>query len=416
MVRPPARAVVLLGLAATLALGVTLRAQAPVADPAAPARFRVRLDTTKGAVVLLVQRDLAPRGADRFHALVRAGYFDDSRLFRVVPGKWAQFGIAGDPKVAAAWRTRTFPDDPRRASNVQGAVAFAWAVADGRTTQVFVNLADNRDPLDAQGFAPFAHVVEGMDVVLAWNGEYGETSGGGIRAGKQDGMFTEGNAWLDRGFPRLDRITRATLLPDPPAPVGPLAQAVAWYTGTAGRMDDDRARALLMDAVETRHPLARMWLARVHARGRMGVERDTMKAAALAREVIAEVERLAADGDLEAMFLMGTAFDEGLGRPEAPADAVRWFERAAKAGHLLAAHNLGNALAAGRGVPKDDVAAVRWWIVAASHGDAVPARRLGEAYAKGLGVTVNLEEARRWYADAADRGDRPAREALVALR
>jgi TPR repeat protein len=298
---------------------------------------------------------------------------------------------------------------------VQGAVAFAWAVADGRTTQVFVNLADNRDPLDAQGFAPFAHVVEGMDVVLAWNGEYGETSGGGIRAGKQDGMFAEGNAWLDRGFPRLDRITRATLLPDPPAPVSPLAQAVAWYTGTAGRMDDDRARVLLMEAVETRHPLARMWLARCHSRGRMGLARDAATARALAGEVIADVERLAAAGDLEAMFLMGTAFDEGLGRPEQSAEAARWFERAAKAGHLLAAHNLGNALAAGRGVAKDEVAAVRWWIVAASQGDAVPQRRLGEAYEKGLGVAANVEEARRWYAEAAGRGDGPAREALARV-
>ena len=93
-------------------------------------------------------------------------------------------------------------------------MSFAFAEKDGRTTQVFVNLADNSDPLDAQGFAPFAHVVEGMEVVLAWNGEYGETSGGGIRAGKQDPMFAEGNAWLDRRFPRLDRITRATVVPD----------------------------------------------------------------------------------------------------------------------------------------------------------------------------------------------------------
>jgi peptidyl-prolyl cis-trans isomerase A (cyclophilin A) len=375
----------------------------------------VRLDTSKGAVVLLVQRDLSPRGTDRFHALVRAGYFDDSRLFRTVPGKWAQFGIAGDPSVARAWRTRTIPDDPRRASNVQGAVSFAWAVPDGRTTQVFVNLADNRDPLDAQGFAPFAHVVEGLDVVLAWNGEYGEASGGGIRAGRQDAMFAEGNAWLDRGFPRLDRVTRAAILPDPPPPAGPLAQAVAWYTGTAGRVDDDRARALLMEAVETREPLARMWLARCHSRGRMGLERDAGTAAALAGEAIADVERLASAVDLEAMFLMGTAFDEGLARPEDPAEAARWFLRAAKAGHLLAAHNLANALAAGRGMAKDEAAAVRWWIVAASHGDAVPQRRLGEAYAKGLGVTANLEEARRWYADAAQRGDRTAREALARL-
>jgi homoserine O-acetyltransferase len=142
---------------------------------------------------------------------VRERYFDDSRFFRVVPGRWAQFGIAGDPSTASAWRSRTFSDDPPRAPNVQGAVAFAFAEKDGRTTQIFINLVDNSSTLDAQGFAPFAHVVYGMDVVLALNGEYGESSGGGIRAGKQDPMFREGNAWLDREFPRLDRIRRAEI-------------------------------------------------------------------------------------------------------------------------------------------------------------------------------------------------------------
>jgi peptidyl-prolyl cis-trans isomerase A (cyclophilin A) len=190
-------------------------AQGSPDDLRAPDRFRVRLDTSKGPIVLLAERQLAPRGADRLHALVLARYFDDSRFFRVVPGRWAQFGIAGDPTVAAAWRGRTFPDDPPRASNVAGAVAFAFAVKDGRTTQIFINLVDNSSTLDAQGFAPFAHVVEGMNVVLALNGEYGETSGGGIRAGGQDAMFAEANAWLDRDFPRLDRLLRATLLSAP---------------------------------------------------------------------------------------------------------------------------------------------------------------------------------------------------------
>ena len=183
-------------------------------DDRSPDAFLVRVETSRGTIVLRCERALAPYGADRFLTLVRAGYFDDSRFFRVVPGRWTQFGIAGDPKVASAWRSKTLPDDPPRAPNVQGAVAFAFAEKDGRTTQVFINLVDNSSTLDAQGFAPFAHVVEGMDVVLALNGEYGETSGGGIRAGKQDPMFTEGNAWLDREFPRLDRIVRVTVLPE----------------------------------------------------------------------------------------------------------------------------------------------------------------------------------------------------------
>lgn len=201
--------------AALLAIAAVAAAQAPPADQRAPDTFLVRIETSGGAFVLRGERALAPRGADRFYTLVRAGYFDDSRFFRVVPGKWAQFGVAGDPKVASAWRSRTLPDDPPRAPNVQGAVAFAFAEKDGRTTQVFINLADNSGTLDAQGFAPFAHVVEGMGVVLGLNGEYGETSGGGIRAGKQDSMFREGNAWLDREFPRLDRIVHATVLPAP---------------------------------------------------------------------------------------------------------------------------------------------------------------------------------------------------------
>jgi homoserine O-acetyltransferase len=201
--------VVVVALAIVGALG-----QGPATDERAPDRFRVRLETTTGAIVLQAERALAPRGADRFYTLVRQRYFDNSRFFRVVAGRWAQFGIAGDPTIASAWRARTFPDDPPRTPNVQGAVAFAFAEKDGRTTQVFINLADNSSTLDAQGFAPFAHVVEGMDAVLALNGEYGESSGGGIRAGKQDPMFREGNAWLDRGFPRLDRIVRVTVPPE----------------------------------------------------------------------------------------------------------------------------------------------------------------------------------------------------------
>ena len=202
-------------IAGWLAAALTGLAAQPTGDERAPDRFDVQLNTTKGRIVLRAERDLAPRGADRFYTLVRSRYFDDSRFFRVVPGKWAQFGIAGDPTLASAWRSRTFPDDPPRAPNVQGAVAFAFAEKDGRTSQVFINLANNSGTLDAQGFAPFAHVVQGMDVVLALNGEYGETSGGGIRAGKQGPMFKEGNAWLDHEFPRLDRLMRAHVIPEP---------------------------------------------------------------------------------------------------------------------------------------------------------------------------------------------------------
>ncbi len=179
---------------------------------AAPGTFRVRLETTQGPIVVEVQRDWAPRGADRFYELVTGHYFDDNRFFRVVKGQWAQFGINGDPAVASAWRARTIPDDPRQQSNVRGTVTFAFAEPNARTTQVYIALTDLSDPQDAQGFAPFGRVVEGMDVADALNGEYGEASGSGIRAGKQQPLFDGGNAYLDREFPRLDRLLRAVVL------------------------------------------------------------------------------------------------------------------------------------------------------------------------------------------------------------
>ncbi|HXI29343.1 MAG TPA: peptidylprolyl isomerase [Vicinamibacterales bacterium] len=181
-------------------------------ERSAPERYSVRLDTTKGAIVIAVHRDWAPRGAERFHELVTSRYFDDSRFFRVVKGQWAQFGIAADPKVATAWRTRTLPDDPRGQSNTRGRVAFAFAVPDGRTTQVYISLRDNSYQ-DEQGFVPFGEVAQGMDVADALNSEYGETAGGGIRAGRQQPLFDGGNAFLDREFPRLDRLLRARVLP-----------------------------------------------------------------------------------------------------------------------------------------------------------------------------------------------------------
>ena len=179
---------------------------------AAPPKFRVRLDTSKGPIVIEVHRDWAPLGADRFHELVTARYFDDNRFFRVHAGQWAQFGINGDPAVARAWRTRIIRDDPRTQSNVRGMVAFAFAEPNARTTQVYIALKDLSDPQDAQGFAPFGRVVSGMDVADALNSEYGEDSGSGIRAGKQQPLFDGGNAYLDREFPRLDRLLHATVM------------------------------------------------------------------------------------------------------------------------------------------------------------------------------------------------------------
>lgn len=184
------------------------------ADPAftvqAPERSRVQLETTKGLVVIEVIRDWAPRGADRFVNLARHGYYDEATVFRIRPKTWAQFGIAGDPAVAQAWRQATFPDDPFRQTNTRGTVAFAFAVPNGRTTQVFINLRDNAATHDTEPFVPFGRVVEGLDVADAFNAEYGEGLGG-IRAGRQDAAFADGNAFFRRVYPRLDVIHRAVL-------------------------------------------------------------------------------------------------------------------------------------------------------------------------------------------------------------
>jgi cyclophilin family peptidyl-prolyl cis-trans isomerase len=193
-----------------LIVSIALASAAAAAAPA-PEQYRVRLKTTKGDIVIEVHRDWAPRGADRFHELVSAGYYDDVAFSRVIAGKWAQFGINGDPKIAQAWRERTIPDDPFKESNVRGTVAFAFAVPNGRTTQVFINLADNRPTHDREPFVPFGRIVQGMDIVDALYSGYGETAGSGIRSGKQGPLFEGGNAYLRKNFPQLDVIVKATI-------------------------------------------------------------------------------------------------------------------------------------------------------------------------------------------------------------
>ena len=178
----------------------------------APSQFKVRLETTKGEVVIEIERAWSPHGVDRFFNLVKTGYYNDVRITRVVAPKWAQFGINGDPAIAKVWRDRAIPDDPRVLSNVRGTVAFAFAVRNGRTTQVFINLRDNHETHDQEPFVPFGRVISGMDVVDAWYAEYGENAGSGIRSGKQDPIFEGGNAYLDREFPKLDSIKRATVI------------------------------------------------------------------------------------------------------------------------------------------------------------------------------------------------------------
>jgi peptidyl-prolyl cis-trans isomerase A (cyclophilin A) len=186
-------------------------------DPAlaterAPDLFRARFTTSNGSFVIEVHRDWAPNGADRFYNLVKMGVYDDSRFFRAISGFMVQFGIPGDPQVAAKWREATIPDDPPKQSNLRGYVSFAQTGSpNSRTTQIFVDYGDN-SRLDASNFAAFGQVVDGMDVVSTLYKGYGEGPPGGTGP-NQDRIQSEGNAYLDAEFPKLDRLTTATVVP-----------------------------------------------------------------------------------------------------------------------------------------------------------------------------------------------------------
>lgn len=176
----------------------------------APERYAVKLETTKGDIIIDVTRAWAPQGADRFHELVKAGYYDDCAFFRVIKGFMAQVGISGDPSANAVWRTKRIPDDPVRESNTRGRVTFAMAGPDSRTTQVFINFQDNRQ-LDGMGFAPFGQ-VRNMEVVDQLFSGYGEGAPRG-RGPSQARLQTEGNPYLKAEFPNLDYILKARLMP-----------------------------------------------------------------------------------------------------------------------------------------------------------------------------------------------------------
>lgn len=171
-----------------------------------PDVFKVRIETSNGSLVVEIHRVWAPHGCDRFYNLVSAGFFDNSRFFRVRPGFIAQFGIAGEPAVAATWKEQTIPDDPVRESNTRGSIAYAMTGPNTRTTQLYINLSDN-SRLDKDG-----RVVEGMDVADQLYSGYAEDAGGGMRGGKQGKIFEGGNAYLDREFPNLDKLIGATLV------------------------------------------------------------------------------------------------------------------------------------------------------------------------------------------------------------
>lgn len=173
----------------------------------APAVYHVHFHTTKGDFTVEVTRAWAPNGADRFYNLVEHHFYDDATLFRVVPGFVVQFGIPADPKYGKIWANANIKDDPVTQSNLPGIITYAQSSApNSRSTQVFINFRDN-SRLDSMGFAPFGKVTEGMSVVESFYGGYGDQP-----TGMQDQITNQGNAFLEKNFPKLDKIITARLV------------------------------------------------------------------------------------------------------------------------------------------------------------------------------------------------------------
>jgi peptidyl-prolyl cis-trans isomerase A (cyclophilin A) len=204
-------------LAAVLTLGLSatpLIAQGNLGNPAAlteqaPGTYKARFDTSKGVFVIDVRREWAPVGADRFYNLVKNGFYDENRFFRVISGFMVQFGINGNPQVSTPWRNAQIKDDPVKQSNKRGFITFATSGPNSRTTQVFINFGDN-SRLDGMGFASFGQVSSGMNVVDQLYSDYGEGAPSG-RGPNQGRMQGEGNAYLTKDFPNLDFVRKATI-------------------------------------------------------------------------------------------------------------------------------------------------------------------------------------------------------------
>lgn len=204
------RQIFLLAAIAATGLSVSCGKKTAETQPA-PAQYKVRLSTTKGDVLILVHRDWSPLGADRFYELTKLGFFDGDRFFRALPGFIVQWGMNGDPKLNKQWSDASIRDDPPKVSNKIGTVTFAkTGEPDSRSTQLFVNLADN-SKLDAQGFTPFGEVIQGLDNIANVYAGYGE----GAPAGSgpdQGSIASSGNSYLEEHFPKLDYIKTARIV------------------------------------------------------------------------------------------------------------------------------------------------------------------------------------------------------------
>ena len=198
-------------VAVALATGAAVHgAPEKLMDPAklaakAPETFKARFETTKGLFVIEVRREWAPHGADRFYNLVKNGYYDGVKFFRVVPNFVVQWGIHGDPTIATKWLQAKLPDDAVKQSNKRGFITYAMGGPNTRSVQLFINLVDN-SRLDTMGFAPFGQVTDGMDVVDKLYGGYAE----GLTK-LQGRIAQEGNVFLENNYPQLDAIKKATI-------------------------------------------------------------------------------------------------------------------------------------------------------------------------------------------------------------
>jgi peptidyl-prolyl cis-trans isomerase A (cyclophilin A) len=173
----------------------------------APDKFKVKFDTSKGEFIVEVTRAWAPNGADRFYNLVRNGFYDNCKFFRNIEGFMVQFGINGNPKISAVMMRARIKDDPVKQSNTRGYITYAMAGPDTRTTQLFISYGDN-SRLDKDGFAPFGKVTKGMNIVESLYNQYG-----GKPSDSQPQIQAEGNAFLEKNFPKLDFIKTATIVP-----------------------------------------------------------------------------------------------------------------------------------------------------------------------------------------------------------
>lgn len=183
----------------------------------APAEFKVRFTTTVGDVVLQVHRDWAPLGADRFYNLVKNGFYSNAAFFRVVPRFVVQFGLSPNPAYSKVWQEAKIQDDKVTHSNKRGTLVFATAGPNTRTTQLFINTVDNAR-LDGMGFAPFGEVVEGMENVDKIFPGYGQRP-------DQEQIVAEGDAYITKNFPEMDKIKTAKV--ETGAPAAPTAKTPA---------------------------------------------------------------------------------------------------------------------------------------------------------------------------------------------